>query len=662
MTDFRDLLPEYEDQAPIWYGFVAENAVDHVTPVPVIIPEFDEHLQWGPCRWQARDGQLPSQGDACVLAFDNRRELWVVAWWPATYTGGGGGVQNAWWRWDTSTSGSVGAGHFGLNAVTWATTTQLRISETTDPGTDVSSGMDSIGSGDSIYVQQQDDSTRWARFSVTGAPTDLGTYRTIPVTYQDSGAMPSTNNTPLLVQFGGAGGGGGGTVPDATPTVKGILQLAGDLSGTAASPQIAAGAIVDADVAAANKDGTVATPSLRTLGTGAQQAAAGNDSRFTDARVPTAHHTTHEPGGSDPMAVDAAAATGSLRTLGTGPTQAAVGGSGLPTGGTAGQQLTKLSSTNYASQWSTPMSTMSGTLAARPAAGAVTAQSTYYATDTAQIFISDGISTWTLVAKSIPTGGTTGQVLSKVDGTDYNVSWSDTNVATAVILAPASDTRNRISRTAGGYGLSIQVTADTADRLRLKADGTVEWGDGTATPDTNLYRKAADTLASDDNFNQYNAGGDANPAIALDKAAGGAGKPGLRLGGGGATATDASVWRQAAANIYTNAAWRFTTGSIALNDSTAVVTIVVSGAGAGVAFSKGITVPTGQYVGAAGAGGLQFGTDVGMGRTAADVLEMAAGDTFKASAAGITFSDNTVQTTAAVGGGITADWAFFMGG
>jgi PKD repeat protein len=44
------------------------------------------------------------------------------------------------------------------------------------------------------------------------------------------------------------GGGGGGTPPDATTTSKGIVQLAGDLAGTAASPQIAAGVIVDADI------------------------------------------------------------------------------------------------------------------------------------------------------------------------------------------------------------------------------------------------------------------------------------------------------------------------------------------------------------------------------------------------------------------------------
>jgi len=116
-----------------------------------------------------------------------------------------------------------------------------------------------------------------------------------------------------------------GGVPDASPTVKGVVQLAGDLAGTAASPQIAAGAVTDAEVAAANKDGTVSTPSLRTLGTGAQQAAAGNDSRLTNARTPTAHKATHEPGGSDPMTVDAAAATGSLRTLGAGAQQAAPG-------------------------------------------------------------------------------------------------------------------------------------------------------------------------------------------------------------------------------------------------------------------------------------------------------------------------------------------------
>jgi hypothetical protein len=78
----------------------------------------------------------------------------------------------------------------------------------------------------------------------------------------------------------------GGTPPDATTGVKGIVQLAGDLAGTATSPQIAAGAIVDADVNAAAAiqeskltlatDAAVGTGSRRTLGAGAQQAMPGN--------------------------------------------------------------------------------------------------------------------------------------------------------------------------------------------------------------------------------------------------------------------------------------------------------------------------------------------------------------------------------------------------
>ena len=61
----------------------------------------------------------------------------------------------------------------------------------------------------------------------------------------------------------------------------------GDLSGTYPNPSIAALAVTDAKVATANKDGLASVASMRTLGTGAQQACAGNDARLSDARVPT---------------------------------------------------------------------------------------------------------------------------------------------------------------------------------------------------------------------------------------------------------------------------------------------------------------------------------------------------------------------------------------
>jgi hypothetical protein len=63
--------------------------------------------------------------------------------------------------------------------------------------------------------------------------------------------------------------------------------VAGHNAPTGKHSNIIQGSVNAQDVAAANKDGTPTTPSLRTLGTGGREAAAGNDPRLSNARTPT---------------------------------------------------------------------------------------------------------------------------------------------------------------------------------------------------------------------------------------------------------------------------------------------------------------------------------------------------------------------------------------
>lgn len=110
-----------------------------------------------------------------------------------------------------------------------------------------------------------------------------------------------------------SGGSGGSSTP-----ADGSVTTAKLADGAVTAPKVN-------DALKPSAGAAAGTESLRALGSTAATAAAGNDSRLSDARTPTSHATSHQPGGTDAMAVDAAAGTGSLRTLSTTATSACAG-------------------------------------------------------------------------------------------------------------------------------------------------------------------------------------------------------------------------------------------------------------------------------------------------------------------------------------------------
>jgi hypothetical protein len=55
--------------------------------------------------------------------------------------------------------------------------------------------------------------------------------------------------------------------------------------------------------------------------------------------------------------------------------------------------------------------------------------------------------------------------------------------------------------TAGNAVFTGAITGDAGDRVRIEADGRIEWGDGTSSSgDVNLYRSSSTTLQTDDAF------------------------------------------------------------------------------------------------------------------------------------------------------------------
>ena len=105
MPDFRDLkfikdVVRESDRPALEHGIIGVTPTAYDEPIPVILPEFSNDQYWGPCLWTAHfNGDFPQAGDDCLIAFSNRRDPWIVAWWPGSnMVVGGGGVTSVFAR------------------------------------------------------------------------------------------------------------------------------------------------------------------------------------------------------------------------------------------------------------------------------------------------------------------------------------------------------------------------------------------------------------------------------------------------------------------------------------------------------------------------------------------------------------------------------------
>lgn len=136
------------------------------------------------------------------------------------------------------------------------------------------------------------------------------------------------------------------------------------------------------------------------------------------------------------------------------------------------------------------------------------------------------------------------------------------------------------------------VTGDGFDRFRQLADGTLQWGPGNATRDTNLYRSAANTLQTDDSFSvvaaasttdaiQVRVTGDAQPQCVIN------GNGRLEFGGG-TDPVDVALFRDGSQRLHT------------INTFVSEGDVVCDVAGGGLVIREGANATSGAATMAAG--------------------------------------------------------------
>jgi hypothetical protein len=109
------------------------------------------------------------------------------------------------WTWDPSldTGTDPGTGDMRANDVNATQVSTIALSAMTSGGVDATLSITRRLAGDRLYIQEKADSTKWARYTLTGPPVDNGDWFSVSVDFKEHGEVgePVQNNQSMLVSF-----------------------------------------------------------------------------------------------------------------------------------------------------------------------------------------------------------------------------------------------------------------------------------------------------------------------------------------------------------------------------------------------------------------------------------------------------------------------------
>lgn len=137
---------------------------------------------------------------------DEQIQAAVDAWLEAHPPGGSGPDRTALmlaWNYNANTTPPPANNQFRFNNTDPAQASELYLSDLTVGGLSIDLLAPEMKTGDRVTIQDENDATKWHRFSLTGDSIDNGTYWTYPVVQEDGSGLfsASQKHVALLTKY-----------------------------------------------------------------------------------------------------------------------------------------------------------------------------------------------------------------------------------------------------------------------------------------------------------------------------------------------------------------------------------------------------------------------------------------------------------------------------